>query len=115
MVRAFQVEVNPEKLQLYRVSVSDVMEALQTANNETGGSVIERAEAEYMIRVGGYLQSLDDFRNIPLKVSAGGVPVTIGDVARVQIVPEFRRGIAELNGQGEVAGERKSTRLNSSH
>src|SRR3546814_1100851 len=57
-----------------------------------------------MIRVGGYLQSLDDFRNIPLKVSAGGVPVTIGDVARVQIVPEFRRGIAELNGQGEVAG-----------
>jgi Cu(I)/Ag(I) efflux system membrane protein CusA/SilA len=104
MVRAFQVEVNPEKLQLYRVSVSDVMEALQTANNETGGSVIERAEAEYMIRVGGYLQSLDDFRNIPLKVSAGGVPVTIGDVARVQIVPEFRRGIAELNGQGEVAG-----------
>ena len=107
MVRAFQVEVNPEKLQLYRVSVSDVMEALQTANNETGGSVIERAEAEYMIRVGGYLQSLDDFRNIPLKVSAGGVPVTIGDVARVQIVPEFRRGIAELNGQGEDRQERE--------
>ncbi|KAK0359764.1 hypothetical protein LTR94_029990, partial [Friedmanniomyces endolithicus] len=74
------------------------------ANNETGGSVIERAEAEYMIRVGGYLKTLDDFRNIPLKVSETGVPVTIGDVARVQIVPDFRRGIAELNGQGEVAG-----------
>ncbi|MES2136894.1 MAG: efflux RND transporter permease subunit, partial [Pseudomonadota bacterium] len=104
MVRAFQVQVEPEKLQLYRVSVGDVMAALKTANNETGGSVIERGEAEYMIRVGGYLESLDDFRDIPLKVSAAGVPVTIGDVAKVQIVPDFRRGIAELNGEGEVAG-----------
>ncbi len=104
MVRAFQVQVDPAKLQLYRVSVNDVMSALKTANRETGGSVIEQAEAEYMIRVGGYLQTLDDFRNIPLKVSETGTPVTIGDVARVQIVPDFRRGIAELNGQGEVAG-----------
>jgi Cu(I)/Ag(I) efflux system membrane protein CusA/SilA len=104
MVRAFQVQVEPEKLQLYRLSVGDVMDALRTANNETGGSVIERGEAEYMIRVGGYLQSLDDFRDIPLKVSAAGTPVTIGDVATVQIVPDFRRGIAELNGEGEVAG-----------
>ena len=104
MVRAFQVEVEPEKLQLYRVSVGEVMDALRTANSETGGSVIERGEAEYMIRVGGYLESLDDFRDIPLKVSAAGTPVTIGDIARVQIVPDFRRGIAELNGEGEVAG-----------
>jgi Cu(I)/Ag(I) efflux system membrane protein CusA/SilA len=104
MVRAFQVQVEPEKLQLYRLSVKDVMDALRTANNETGGSVIERGEAEYMIRVGGYLESLDDFRDIPLKVSAAGTPVTIGDIARVQIVPDFRRGIAELNGEGEVAG-----------
>jgi len=103
-VRAFQVQVDPERLQNYRVSVDDVIMALRTANRETGGSVIERAEAEYMIRVGGYLESLDDFRNVPLKVSAGGTPVTIGDVARVQIVPDFRRGIAELNGEGEVAG-----------
>ena len=104
MVRAFQVQVEPEKLQLYRLSVKDVMDALQTANNETGGSVIEQGEAEYMIRVGGYLESLDDFRDIPLKVSAAGTPVTIGDIAKVQIVPDFRRGIAELNGEGEVAG-----------
>ena len=104
MVRAFQVQVEPEKLQLYRLSVRDVMDALRTANNETGGSVIERGEAEYMIRVGGYLESLDDFRDIPLKVSAVGTPVTIGDIAKVQIVPDFRRGIAELNGEGEVAG-----------
>ncbi|TFI59766.1 efflux RND transporter permease subunit [Sphingomonas parva] len=104
MVRAFQVQVDPEKLQLYRVSVGEVMDALTAANSETGGSVIERAEAEYMIRVGGYLKTLDDFRNIPLKASEAGVPITIGDVARVQIVPDFRRGIAELNGEGEVAG-----------
>lgn len=104
MVRAFQVQVDPERLQLYRVSVEDVTEALRTANNETGGSVIERGEAEYMVRVGGYLKSLEDFRNIPLKVNESGVPVTIRDVARVQIVPDSRRGIAELNGQGEVAG-----------
>ncbi|MDV3258117.1 MAG: efflux RND transporter permease subunit [Sphingomonas sp.] len=104
MVRAFQVQVDPAKLQLYRLSVGDVMAALKTANNETGGSVIERGEAEYMIRVGGYLESLEDFRDIPLKVSAAGAPVTIGDIARVQIVPDFRRGIAELNGEGEVAG-----------
>ena len=104
MVRAFQVQVDPDRLQLYRVTVSEVIEALKTANNETGGSVIERSEAEYMIRVGGYLKTLDDFRNIPLKVSESGVPVTIADVARVQIVPDFRRGIAELNGEGEVAG-----------
>lgn len=104
MVRAFQVQVDPQKLQFYRVSLNDVTDAIKTANNETGGSVIERAEAEYMIRVGGYLKNLDDFRNIPLKVSESGVPITIGDIARVQIVPDFRRGIAELNGQGEVAG-----------
>ena len=104
MVRAFQVQADPQKMQLYRVSINEIMDALKTANRETGGSVIEQAEAEYMIRVGGYLESLDDFRNIPLKVSETGTPVTIGDVARVQIVPDFRRGIAELNGEGEVAG-----------
>src|SRR3546814_11508664 len=57
-----------------------------------------------MVTVGGYLEDLDDFRNIPLSVSEGGTPVTVGDVARVQIVPDFRRGIAELNGEGEVVG-----------
>ena len=104
MVRAFQVQVDPEQLQIYRVTVNEVIDALKTANNETGGSVIERGEAEYMVRVGGYLKTLDDFRNIPLKVSESGTPITIADIARVQIVPDFRRGIAELNGQGEVAG-----------
>src|SRR3546814_9121382 len=95
--------------------------AVQEANDEAGGAVIERAEAEYMVTVGGYLEDLDDFRNIPLSTE-GGTPVTVGDVARVQIVPDFRRGIAELNGEGEVVGgiivvrqDRARNRLNSSH
>jgi copper/silver efflux system protein len=104
MVQSFQVQLDPDKMQLYRVSVSDVTDAIKRANNESGGSVIERAGAEYMVRVGGYLKTLQDFRDIPLKAEMGGVPVTVGDVARVQLAPDFRRGIAELNGEGEVAG-----------
>lgn len=104
MVQTFQVQLDPEKMQLYRVPVSEVTDAIRRANNESGGSVIERAGAEYMVRVGGYLKTLQDFRDIPLKAEAGGIPVTVGDVARVQLAPDFRRGIAELNGEGEVAG-----------
>jgi Cu(I)/Ag(I) efflux system membrane protein CusA/SilA len=104
MVQSFQVQLDPQRMQLYRVAVSDVVEAIRKANNEAGGSVIERAGAEYMVRVSGYLRTLQDFRDIPLRSEAGGIPVTVGDVARVQLAPEFRRGIAELNGEGEVAG-----------
>ena len=80
------------------------MEAVQRANQETGGSVLELGEAEYMVRASGYLQSLDDFRKIPLTTTDAGVSVRVGDVARIQVGPEMRRGIAELNGEGEVAG-----------
>jgi Cu(I)/Ag(I) efflux system membrane protein CusA/SilA len=105
MVRSYQVQLDPMKMQLYGISASDVIDAIKQANNETGGSVVEKAGVEYMVRVGGYLKTLQDFRDIPLMTSqAGGIPVTVGDVARVQVVPDFRRGIAELNGQGEVAG-----------
>ena len=104
MVRSFQVQLDPGALQLYKISVPDVIAAIKSANNEAGGSVIEKAGAEYMVRVGGYLQTLDDFRNIEITSRGAGIPITVGDVARVQIVPDFRRGIAELNGQGEVAG-----------
>ena len=104
MVQSFQVQLDPQRMQLYRVSVSDVVEAVRKANNEAGGSVIERAGAEFMVRVPGYLKTLQDFREIPLRSEAGGIPVTVGDIARVQLAPEFRRGIAELNGEGEVAG-----------
>jgi Cu(I)/Ag(I) efflux system membrane protein CusA/SilA len=104
MVQSFQVQLDPDKMQLYRVSVPEVIDAVKKANNESGGAVIERAGAEYMVRVGGYLKTLQDFRDIPLTAEAGGIPVTVGDVARVQVAPDFRRGITELNGEGEVAG-----------
>ncbi|NWM59991.1 efflux RND transporter permease subunit, partial [Escherichia coli] len=78
--------------------------AIRRANQEAGGSVLELGEAEDMVRASGYLRTVDDFRAIPLKVAGAGVPVTLGDVASIQIGPEMRRGIAELNGEGEVAG-----------
>lgn len=104
MVRQYQVVVDPTKLAAYGVTHSQVVEALRSANQEAGGSVLELGEAEYMVRANGYLASLDDFRAVPLRTAAGGVPVRLGDVATVQVGPEMRRGIAELNGQGEVAG-----------
>ncbi len=104
MVKQYQVVLDPLKLAAYRIPQARVIEAIQKANQETGGSVLEMAETEYMVRASGYLKSLDDFRNIPLSVSATGIPIKLGDVATVQLGPEMRRGIAELNGEGEVVG-----------
>jgi Cu(I)/Ag(I) efflux system membrane protein CusA/SilA len=104
MVKQYQIVLDPDKLRAYNIPHARVIEAVQKANQEAGGSVLEMGEAEYMVRASGYLQSLDDFRKIPLKTAAGGVPVLLGDVARIQLGPETRRGIAELNGEGEVAG-----------
>ena len=104
MVRQYQVVLDPTKLAAYGVTHTEVVGALRNANQEAGGSVLELGEAEYMVRSGGYLASLDDFRAVPLRAAAGGVPVRLGDVATVQVGPEMRRGIAELDGQGEVAG-----------
>jgi Cu(I)/Ag(I) efflux system membrane protein CusA/SilA len=103
MVKQYQVVLDPFKLAAFGISHTRVREALEEANRETGGSVLELAEAEYMVRASGYLRSLDDFRAVPLAV-AGGVPVKLGDVAVVQLGPEMRRGISELDGEGEVAG-----------
>jgi Cu(I)/Ag(I) efflux system membrane protein CusA/SilA len=103
MVKQYQVIVDPQKLAAYAVTTEQVTEALKRANQETGGSSVEMAGAEYTVRASGYLKTLDDFRAVPLRAD-GGVPVTLGDVATVQIGPEMRRGIAELNGDGEVAG-----------
>ena len=103
MVKQYQVVIDPAKLVAYGITQYEVGQALKRANSEAGGSVVEMAEAEYIVRASGYLKTLDDFRSVPLKV-AGNVPVTVGDVATVQIGPEMRRGIAELNGEGEVAG-----------
>ena len=104
MVRQYQIVVDPQKLAAFGVTAQDVTEALKRANQESGGGTVEMAEAEYIVRAGGYLKNLDDFRAVPLRTAAGGIPVTIGDLATVQIGPDMRRGIAELNGVGEVAG-----------
>ncbi len=104
MVRQYQVVLDPERLRAYGIPQGKVIDAVRRANQETGGSVLELGEAEYMVRASGYLKTLEDFRHIPLDATPSGVPVTLGDVARVQVGPEMRRGIAELNGEGEVAG-----------
>jgi len=104
MVKQYQVVLDPAKLVAYGVTHEKVINALKRANQENGGSVLELAEAEYMVRASGFLQSLDDFRAVPLGVSDAGVPVRLGDVAHIQLGPEMRRGITELNGEGEVVG-----------
>ncbi|MFO1252222.1 MAG: efflux RND transporter permease subunit [Inhella sp.] len=103
MVRQYQVVLDPVRLASQGLTHEQVMQALRAANQEAGGAVLELAETEFMVRASGYLKSLDDFRAIPLKL-AGRTPVRLGDVATVQIGPEMRRGIAELDGQGEVVG-----------
>nr|WP_315239942.1 efflux RND transporter permease subunit [uncultured Albidiferax sp.] len=104
MVRQYQIVLDPNKLAAYGIPHTKVVEAIQKANQETGGSVLELGEAEYMVRASGYLQGLDDFRKVPLMTTAAGVSVRLGDVARIQLGPEMRRGIGELDGDGEAAG-----------
>lgn len=104
MVRQYQVVLDPDRLRAYGITPDAVSQAIRNANQESGGSVVEMAESEYMVRSSGYLKTLDDFRHIVLRTNAAGTPVLLGDVARIQIGPQMRRGIAELNGQGEVAG-----------
>jgi Cu(I)/Ag(I) efflux system membrane protein CusA/SilA len=104
MVRQYQVVLDPERMRIFGISHAKVLEALSKANQESGGSVVEMAEAEYMVRSKGYLSSLEDFRNVLLSASDTGTPVMLRDVASVRIGPEMRRGVAELNGEGEVAG-----------
>lgn len=104
MVKQYQVVVDPDKLATYRIPLSRVIEAINNGNQETGGAVLEMGEAEYMVRASGYLQSLEDFRSIPLLTTDAGISVTLGDVAHIQIGPEIRRAISELNGVGEAVG-----------
>jgi Cu(I)/Ag(I) efflux system membrane protein CusA/SilA len=104
MVRQYQVVLDPDKLAAYRIPHKMVIEAIQKANQEAGGSVLELGEAEYMVRASGYLKTLADFRVIPLMTTDGGVSVSLGDVARIQLGPEMRRGIGELDGIGEAVG-----------
>jgi copper/silver efflux system protein len=104
MVRQHQIVLDPDKLAAYGITQQMVSESVARGNQESGGSVLELGEAEYAVRANGYLKTLDDFRALPLKTTDAGVSVRLGDVARVQIGPEMRRGIGELNGEGEAVG-----------
>ncbi|AYQ91330.1 efflux RND transporter permease subunit [Burkholderia gladioli] len=104
MVRQYQVVLDPDRMRAYGVTHAMVTDALARANREAGGSVVEMAESEYVVHASGYLRTLDDFRQVVLRTNAAGTPLLLGDVARIQIGPEARRGVVELDGQGEVAG-----------
>ncbi|MEA3273796.1 MAG: efflux RND transporter permease subunit, partial [Pseudomonadota bacterium] len=104
MVRQYQVVVNPEKLRALEIPLSRVTEAIKRANREAGGSVVELGEAEYMIRTRGYIQSLQDIGDIPLRITEDDIPILLGDVAHIQVGPEMRRAVADLDGEGEVTG-----------
>lgn len=104
MVKQYQVLVDPDKLRAYNVPLSHIQMALKRGNKETGASVVEMAEAEYMVTATGYIQSVGDIEKIPLGINEQGTPLRIGDVANVNLGPQMRRGIAELNGEGEVVG-----------
>lgn len=104
MERAWQIVPDPQALAARRLTVSSLVEAVQAANGAGGGSVIEQGETELMVRSEGYLHTQDDFEHVPLGTSQGGVPILLRDVATVRRGPTFRRGVAELDGQGEVAG-----------
>ena len=104
MVRQYQVVVDPDKLRAFGLPLSKLKMAIQRGNQETGGSVIEMGEAEYMVRATGYIQSIEDLSQIPLGVNAQGTPLLLSDVAEIRIGPQMRRGIADLDGEGEVVG-----------
>jgi Cu(I)/Ag(I) efflux system membrane protein CusA/SilA len=103
-VRQYQIVLDPDRLRAYGIPLSRVKQAVQGANQDVGGSVLELGEAEYVVRFQGYLRSLADFRQIPINLGEGGTPVLLGDVARIQVGPEMRRGISELDGKGEAVG-----------
>ena len=104
MVKQYQVVLDPDKLRAYDLPLTKIKSAIMRGNQEAGGSVIEMAEAEYMVRATGYVDELDDLRHIPLGVNKRGTPVLLGDVAELRLGPQMRRGIAELDGEGEVVG-----------
>lgn len=104
MVRQYQVKISPEKLRAFGIPLSHIQTAIQRGNQEVGASVIEMAEAEYMVRATGYIQSEADLGNIPLGLNENGTPLLLKDVADIGVGPQMRRGIAELNGEGETVG-----------
>ena len=104
MVRQYQVVVDPDRLSAFALTLADIRRAIARGNQEAGASVIEMAEAEYMVRTTGYLDSMEDLAAVPLGVREGGVPIMLSDVAQLHTGPQMRRGIADLDGEGEVVG-----------
>ncbi len=104
LVGQYQIVVDPEKLRAFGIPLRQVMNAVQNANHDVGGSVLELAEAEYMVLTRGYLCSLEDIELIPVKTTPEGTPILLRDIARVQIGPEMRRVVADLDGEGEITG-----------
>ena len=104
MIKQYQVTVNPEKLRAFGIPLSHIQTAIKRANQEVGASVVEMAEAEYMVRATGYLQDANDIANVPLGLNANGTPLRLKDLAQITLGPQMRRGIAELNGKGETVG-----------
>jgi Cu(I)/Ag(I) efflux system membrane protein CusA/SilA len=103
-VKQYQVEVNPNALARYNISLDKIKMAIQMSNKDVGGRLVEMGETEYMVRGLGYIKSIDDLNNIPVSVDKDGTPIRIKDIANVQIGPELRRGLVDLNGEGEVVG-----------
>jgi Cu(I)/Ag(I) efflux system membrane protein CusA/SilA len=104
MVKQYQVQIDPAKLRAYNLTLQQVNMAIQNGNQESGASVIEVAEAEHMVRTTGYLTSIEDIQSLPLKVTERGTPLLLGEIADINIGPQMRRGISELNGEGEAVG-----------
>ncbi len=104
MVKQYQIKVDPDKLRAFNIPLSHIQMAIKRGNQEIGASVVEMAEAEYMVRATGYLKNEQDIGNIPLGVNQNGTPLLLKDIADIGVGPQMRRGIAELNGEGEVAG-----------
>jgi Cu(I)/Ag(I) efflux system membrane protein CusA/SilA len=103
-VKQYQVEVDPNTLMAYKIPLSKIKRAIQRSNNDVGGRLVEMSETEYMVRGLGYIKSLEDIKSIPIGADPGGTPIRLQDVAHVQIGPELRRGLVDLNGEGEVVG-----------
>jgi len=104
MVRQYEILLDPERLRAWGIDIMEVRRAVASGNQEVGGSVIELGEAEYMVRATGYVDNLQKLRDLPLKVTSEGVPVLLGDVADVRFGPRSRRGVADLNGEGDAVG-----------
>ncbi|MEE1673724.1 efflux RND transporter permease subunit [Agarivorans sp. MS3-6] len=104
MVKQYQISIDPDRLRAYQLSLPQLKNAISQGNQETGASVIEMGEAEYMVRSSGYISSVEDLQQLPLKLNPQGTPLLLGDVADIQVGPQMRRGLSELDGEGEVVG-----------